>query len=107
MATLEDEIAVIQRSLNPQLQIRGYFLSMVGSRSKTQQTCRELLTQALGEGMVFKATIPLMASFDTAINLRRPIVYHSQRSKASQVFRDFALEVISVYPATSAHKAAA
>ncbi|MBI3462037.1 MAG: ParA family protein [Planctomycetes bacterium] len=107
MATLEDEIAIVNRSLNPHLSIRGYFLSMVGSRSKSQEVCFKMLTEALGEAKIFKSFIPLMPILDMAINLRRPIVYHSRRSKAAQVFRDFAQELIAVYAPSRATVAAA
>lgn len=106
MATLEDEIAAVKARLNPQLAIRGYFLSMVASRSKPQQTCRQILTEALGESKVFRSAVPFMPILDMAINLRRPIVFHEKQSKAAQVFRDFALELLGVYPTCDAPAAA-
>ena len=98
MATLDDEIRIVQQSLNPHLAIRGYFLSMVASRSKTQETCRDMLVQALGEERVFKTSIPLLATLDTAINVRKPIVYHAKRSKAADIFRTFATELVAGVP---------
>ncbi len=102
LATLSDEVRRVQQTLNPQLRVRGYFLSLVSPHSTTQATCRRLLTGTLGADRVFKTAIPLMPAFDTAINLRKPITEHARSSPAAAVFRRFALELLGV-PLTHAH----
>lgn len=94
--TLHDEIQSVRVSRNPQLSIRGYFLSMLRPRSPTQQTCRKALIQALGESLVLKTAIPEMATFDTAINLGKPVTLHAPRSRAAAIVRAFATELLSV-----------
>ena len=94
MAKLLQEIALAQKNLNPQLKIAGYFLSMVSSRSSTQQKYREMLVAALGEDLVLKTSIPVMATFESAINYGKPVSLHSPKSKAAQVMNAFAMELI-------------
>jgi chromosome partitioning protein len=94
MAKLLQEIDLAKRSLNPQLKIAGYFLSMVSSRSSTQQKYREMLVEALGEELVLKTAIPVMATFESAINYGKPVSIHSPKSKAAQVMSAFAMELI-------------
>ena len=107
MVTLHEEIRTVQQSLNPNLKVRGYFLSLVPPRSRIQDTCRQLLVEAFGAERVFATTIPVMASFDTAINVRRPIVFHARRSRAAQVVRDFASELLGIPSLPHAHAEAA
>lgn len=94
--TLHQEIESVRASRNPRLNIRGYFLSMLKPRSPTQQTCRQALIQALGENLVLKTAIPEMATFDTAINLGKPVTVHAPRSRAAAVVRTFAAELLGV-----------
>ena len=94
MAKLMQEIELAQQHLNPQLKIRGYFLSMISSRSTTQQKYREMLVEALGDELVLRTAIPIMATFESAINVGKPISAHSPKSKAAQVMTDFAMELI-------------
>lgn len=94
--TLHQEIESVRVLLNPQLAICGYFLSMLKPRSPTQQTCRQALIQALGEQLVLKTAIPEMATFDTAINLGKPVTVHAPRSKAAAIVRAFAAELLTI-----------
>jgi hypothetical protein len=47
-----------------------------------------------------------MPILDMAINVRRPIVFLEKESRAAQVFRDFALELLGVYPKSDGPAAA-
>lgn len=94
--TLHQEIESVRTSRNPKLIVRGYFLSMLKPRSPTQKACHESLVQALGKKLVLKTAIPEMATFDTAINLGKPVTIHAPRSKAAQIVRTFALELLGV-----------
>src|SRR5262249_13611731 len=71
--TLHREIEKVRASCNPKLVIRGYLLSMLKPRSPTHQACRQALVRALGSDLVFRSAIPELATFDTAINLGKPV----------------------------------
>ncbi len=94
--TLHQEIESVRASRNPKLTVRGYFLSMLKPRSPTQKACHETLVQALGKELVLKTAIPEMATFDTAINMGKPVTVHAPRSKAANLVRTFARELLGV-----------
>jgi chromosome partitioning protein len=96
MVRLMEEIELARKTYNPQLQLVGYFLSKVANRSKTQETYRTLLVEAFGEQLVLKTSIPVLATFEAAINVRKPVVYFRPRSLASDIIRQLALELIAV-----------
>src|SRR5205085_2680770 len=85
MVRLMEEIDLARRTFNPALQLSGYFLSKVANRSKTQGTYRTMLAEAFGEQRVLKTVIPVMATFEAAINVRRPVVYYRPRSQAAAI----------------------
>ncbi|MFO0966111.1 MAG: ParA family protein [Gemmataceae bacterium] len=96
MVRLMEEIDLARRKFNPQLELLGYFLSKVANRSRTQQVYRQMLADAFGDKMVMKTAIPVMATFEAAVNVGRPVVHFRPKSQASAVIRRFALELISV-----------
>src|SRR5207248_4330700 len=96
MVRLLEEIDLARRTFNPQLQLLGYFLSKIASRSQTQGAYRQMLVDAFGEQMVLKTAIPVMATFEAAVNVRKPVVAFRPKSEASAVIRRFALELITV-----------
>lgn len=93
--SVEEQVQVVRHALNPQLAIRGFFLSMVDARSATQTYCRELLVNNLGEDHVLGTMVPNLKALDTALNLRKPIAFHAKTSKAAQVFAEFAKELLA------------
>ncbi|MFO0967873.1 MAG: ParA family protein [Gemmataceae bacterium] len=97
MVRLMEEIDLARRTFNPRLQLLGYFLSKVASKSATQGVYRDMLSDAFGEKMVLKTAIPVMATLEAAINVRKPVVSYRPRSKASTVVRQFAKELIHVH----------
>ena len=98
MARLRTEIDEVQQQLNPQLRIKGYFLSKLSSRATSHQKYREMLIKALGDSLVFKTSIPDQAVFKTAINVGKPVCDHAPKSKAAKVMKDFALELLGDVP---------
>ena len=96
MVRLMEEIELARRTFNPTLTLLGYFLSKVSSRSRTQATYRTMLVEEFGEKLVLKTAIPVMATFEAAVNVRKPVVFYRPGSLASSVMRQFALELISV-----------
>lgn len=96
MVRLMDEIELARKSLNPRLLLLGYFLSKVANRSRTQDVYRQMLADAFGETMVMRTAIPVMATFEAAVNVRKPVVYFRPKSQASAIIRQFAIELISV-----------
>lgn len=107
LLTLHREIEAVRASRNPDLSVRGYFLSMLNPRSPTQQACRQALIQSLGAELVLKTAIPAMATFDTAINLGMPVTMHAPRSKAAAAVRAFALELLQASTPSDAQPAIA
>jgi chromosome partitioning protein len=93
IAVIEEDVAIARR-FNPDLQLK-YFLSKVATNSKTQERCRAVLTDALGEVNVFRTAIPMMATFRSAINVRQPLTKNKPKTKAADVVRQFAAEVRS------------
>lgn len=94
LATLHEEVDLVKRSLNPRLRLRGYLLSLVPTRSATQVKLRQMLTSAFGEELVLGSVVPVMASLDTAINMRKPIVAHAKKSKAAEIIRSLVAEIL-------------
>lgn len=94
-----EEIELARQTFNPKLQLLGYFLSKVAGRSATQGMYRKMLIDAFGENMVLKTVVPVMATLEAAINVRKPVVYYRPRSQASSVIRQLSLELISVHHA--------
>jgi chromosome partitioning protein len=96
MVRLMEEIELAQRTFNPQLTLLGYFLSKVANRSRTQALYRKMLAAEFGEKLVLKTVIPVMATYEAAINVRKPVVAFRPKSKASSIIRQFSLELIGV-----------
>ena len=96
MVRLMEEIELARRTFNPTLTLLGYFLSKVSSRSRTQATYRTMLVEEFGEKLALKTAIPVMATFEAAVNVRKPVVNYRPRSLAASIIRQFALELISV-----------
>ncbi|MDD4918992.1 MAG: ParA family protein [candidate division Zixibacteria bacterium] len=97
MVRLMEEIELARRTFNPRLHLLGYFLSKVANRSRTQDIYRRMLVEEFGEHAVLKTAIPVLATFEAAINLRKPVVHFRPRSRASAVIRQFTMELISVH----------
>jgi cellulose biosynthesis protein BcsQ len=95
LATTEDDYHAVKQLFNARTTIH-YFLSKVSTSSKTHERSRQMLTHALGEQNVFKTAIPLMATYKSAINVRKPITVHKPKTKAAQIMRDFAAELLGV-----------
>ena len=96
MVRLMEEIELARRAFNPSLTLLGYFLSKVSSRSRTQATYRTMLVEEFGEKLVLKTAIPVMATFEAAVNVRKPVVFYRPRSLAASIIRQFCLELISI-----------
>lgn len=97
LTRLTSAVAAVQQTLNPQLRICGYFLSLFEPRAATQLAVRDLLISNFGHEQVFKTVIPKLATYDTAINLGKPVTAHAPRSKATETLRAFAKELLQVH----------
>ena len=95
LASIERDYRTVQGLFNPNITIH-YYLSKVGTASKTQERSRNLLVHSLGEQNVFTTPISRMATFVSAINTRKPIAHHKPKSKAAKVISDFTEELIGV-----------
>jgi chromosome partitioning protein len=99
MVRLMEEIELVRRTFNPRLQLLGYFLSKVANQSRTQALYREMLVESFGDKLVLKTAIPVMATYEAALNVRKPVVWFRPKSKASSLIRQFSLELIGAHHA--------
>ncbi len=95
LATIHEQLQHA-RAINPQIGIR-YLLSQGSARSKTAQQVQALLADTFGQSSVFQNAMHKSAAIDTAINVGKPLVFHSRRSKATQATRDFVMELIGAH----------
>ena len=92
VASIRRETERVRASLNPDLTVHYYF-SML-KRSKMNELYRSTLVEVVGEEAVLKTQIPDQQTIQTAANLRKPLVFHSKRSKAADAIRSLANELI-------------
>lgn len=105
LASIEEDFRLARQSFKPSITIH-YFLSMVSGSSTIQRKNRETLVRALGEENVLATVVPLMSTYSTAINVRRPVVFHKPKTKAADISRDFANELLGVSLAHGNQRAA-
>ena len=96
LATIIEQVQAVRRTFNPGLGVR-YFLSKTPARSKTADSCRKVLADTFGAAAVFTVSIPNAKTVDTAVNLRKPVVVHSKKSKVAEGIREFALEFLGAH----------
>jgi len=97
MVRLMEEIELARRTFNPKLQLLGFFLSKIANRSPSQAAYRKMLIDAFGEKMVMKTAIPVMATMEAAINIRKPVVYYRPRATASSIVRQLTSEIVHAH----------
>jgi chromosome partitioning protein len=102
LTTVYREFCAVQTAINPNISIR-FFLSKVDKRSRSQDTTRASLQKAFGDDRVLRTEIPDMTSFKTAINVRKPIVFHSKKSQGAQLARALAKEIIGAQDEQEPH----
>lgn len=98
---INQAIRNIQLTHNPRLRVK-YVLSLVEPRSATQKACREMIVNTV-QGELYETIIPKHSTYDSAINVGKPVTMHSRRSKAAEIMRQFAKEVLEAHNEHDAH----
>jgi chromosome partitioning protein len=90
---LAHEIELVRQQLNPRLELR-LFMSMFNEKSGIHRSCLKTLVETIGECYVLKTAIPRLATIDTANSMGQTVITYSPRSKAADVFRGLAAELL-------------
>ena len=93
VAMLMNTIQLVQRNLNPALQLEGILLTMFDSRTNlSQDVVAEV--QRYFKSKVYKTVIPRNVRLSEAPSHGEPVIYYDNKSKGAQVYMELAQEVI-------------
>lgn len=93
LTMLLQTIQRIRATINPELTVAGYLMTMYNSRTKLSQQVEEEVRKHFGE-KVFNAVIARSVRISEAPGFGKPIVAYDERSKGSYAYKEFAQEVI-------------
>ncbi|KAF0193853.1 MAG: chromosome partitioning protein [Bacillota bacterium] len=94
LSQLMNTITLVQRHLNPKLQIAGAVLTMFDSRTNlASQVVEEV--KAYFKDRVFATIIPRNVRLSEAPSHGQPIITYDPKSKGSEVYMELAREVIA------------
>lgn len=94
LSQLMNTIALVQRHLNPKLQIAGAVLTMFDSRTNlSSQVVEEV--KAYFKDKVYTTIIPRNVRLSEAPSHGQPIITYDPKSKGSEVYMELAREVIA------------
>ncbi len=95
LTQLTQTIQLVQRHLNPNLDILGFLLTMFDARTKlSAQVVSEL--RSYGKEKVFKTLIPRNVRLSEAPSYGEPISLYSPNSRGAEVYLKLAKEVIDL-----------
>jgi len=93
LSLLMNTVNLVQKHLNPALQILGVLLTMFDARTNLSiQVVDEV--KAYFPGKVFKSIIPRNVRLSEAPSYGQAIISYDSRSKGAEVYRDLAKEVL-------------
>jgi chromosome partitioning protein len=93
LAELLNTIRLVQRSLNPDLQIEGALLTMYDSRLTLSKQVSEEVNNCFSE-KVFKSIIPRNVKLSEAPSFGKPIILHDITCVGAQRYMDLAKEIV-------------
>lgn len=94
LSQLLNTIQLVQKHLNPGLQIEGVVMTMFDSRTNlSQQVISEV--QKFFKDRVFKTIIPRNVRLSEAPSYGQPIILYDDRSKGAEAYRQLAEEVMA------------
>ena len=94
LGQLLNTVQLVQRHLNPGLEIFGALLTMFDSRTNlSQQVVEEV--QNYFKGKVFETIIPRNVRLSEAPSFGQPIIIYDPKSKGAEVYTELAKEVIA------------
>lgn len=97
LSQLLNTVRLVQRSLNPRLQIEGVLLTMYDQRLNLSRQVAEEAKEYFGS-RVFRATIPRNVRLAEAPSFGKPIVVYDVLSAGAQSYLSLAREVIGRSP---------
>jgi chromosome partitioning protein len=93
LAAVNRSIELVRATVNPDLRVIGYLLTMFGKTILHAQYAG-VLRETYGS-MVFEATIPSVIGVPEATAARKPIAFHKPRSVGSKAFAALADELLA------------
>jgi len=90
-----DTVRLIQRQLNPSLEMAGVVLTMYDDRTRLSQDVERELREHW-PGRVFRSVIPRSVRVAEAPSYGIPISEHDPKSSGSRAYRDLAEEVLAL-----------
>jgi chromosome partitioning protein len=92
LAQFLDTLALIQRELNPRLQVAGMLLTMYDSRTRLAQDVERELRQHFPT-LVFRTVIPRNVRIGEAPSYGRPVIHHDPHCAGADAYFELAKEV--------------
>jgi chromosome partitioning protein len=95
VATVElvELVDKVQRRINPDLKILGYFGTMFDNRTNESKQSIQEMKQKYGE-KVFNTTIPVTTSIAQAARKGMSVIDHARNSKGSKAYQALVNEII-------------
>ena len=95
LGQLMNTINLIQKHLNPKLEITGILLTMFDARTNLSTQVIDEVKKHFGD-KVFRTIIPRNVRLSEAPSYGQPITKYDEKSKGAQVYTDLAREVIEI-----------
>ncbi|MGL4523246.1 MAG: ParA family protein [Bacilli bacterium] len=93
LSQLLNTVRLVQKHLNPQLEIKGVLLTMLDARTNLGiQVIDEV--KKYFQDKVFTSIIPRNVRLSEAPSFGKPIILHDPKSRGAEVYLEFAKEVI-------------
>jgi chromosome partitioning protein len=93
LAQFLDTLALIQRELNPRLEVAGMLLTMYDSRTRLAQDVESELRKHFS-GLVLRTVIPRNVRIGEAPSYGRPVIHHDPHCSGSDAYFELAKEVV-------------
>jgi chromosome partitioning protein len=92
LAQFLDTLSLIQRELNPRLQLAGMLITMHDARTRLAQDVERELREHFPE-LVFRTVIPRNVRVSEAPSYGRPVIHHDPHCSGADAYFDLAKEV--------------
>jgi chromosome partitioning protein len=94
LGPVQDSVAAVQSTVNPDLRLLGYLLTMINPRAVIHQIFEATLRQQYGTN-VFETRVPAALDFKEAIAQRKSVTAYKPRGASAKVMKALAEEVYS------------
>jgi chromosome partitioning protein len=93
MADLQRTIGLVQKSLNPQLKVRGIVLTMFDPRNNLSRQVTDEVRQFFGD-VVFQSVVPRNVRLSEAPSYGKPIILYDVNSKGADSYLALTQEIM-------------